>query len=121
MSGGALYIVDPAAAEDGQVEADRVSVSGVPADRQVTAGDGLVLRGTRLYVVRMFAQRNSVVELRLDQRDGTASYVREITDPSFDVPTTAALVAGDPLVVNGRFTTLPAEPDAEVYVTRIDL
>jgi hypothetical protein len=43
--------------------------------------------------------------------------VREIADLDFNVPTTAALVAGDLLVINGQFRD-PA--DAPTEVVRID-
>ena len=107
VSGGVLYVIDPATGV-----ADAVEVTGA----RLTGGDGLVLRGDRLYVVRGFG-RSSVVVLRLDRAAGTASFVEEITDPDFDVPTTAALVAGDLLVVNGQFG---APATAATEVVRID-
>jgi len=104
VSGGRLYVIDPATGV-----ADRVAVRGAT----LTGGDGLVLRGTTLYVVRGFNPRASVVVLRLGQGARTATYVREIVDPDFNVPTTAALVAGDLLVVNGQFRD-PADAPTEV-------
>jgi hypothetical protein len=109
---GKLYTVDPVTGVSDQVE-----VSGVT----LTGGDGLVLQGRTLYVVRGRNPVNSVVELRLDRRAETARFVEEITDPTLDVPTTGALIAGDLYVVNGRFTTIDDEPDAAVSVTRLDL
>jgi hypothetical protein len=109
---GDLYTVDPVTGASDQVE-----VSGV----DLTGGDGLVLKGRTLYVVRGRDPLDSVVELRLDRRAGTARFVEELTDPTLDVPTTGALIAGDLYVVNGRFDTIRTQPDAQVYVTRLDL
>lgn len=108
VSGGVLYVIDPTTGV-----ADRVEVTG----GQLRGGDGLVLRGSTLYVVRGFG-RDSVVELRLDRRAGTARVVREITDEDFDVPTTAALVAGDLLVVNGQFGDPATAPTEVVRIDR---
>ncbi len=118
VSGGVLYVVDP-----GTGVADRVEVTG----EQLTAGDGLVLDGRTLYVVRGYdspdpaRDRDSVVELRLNRGFTRAAVVDEFRDPTFDTPTTAALIAGDLFVVNGRFGTIGTTPDAPVYVTRLDL
>lgn len=115
VSGGALYEVTPAGA------ADVVEQSG----RQLTAGDGLVLDGTTLYVVYGFDGRDSVAELELSPDFEAATFVREIgeeaTTSDLDRPTTGALVGGDLYVVNGRFGTLPGNPNAPVYVSRLDL
>jgi len=52
---------------------------------------------------------------------GSARVARTLTDSDLDRPTTAALVSGDLYVVNGRFTTIGADPQAPVQVVRIDL
>lgn len=104
--GNALYVIDP---ETGV--ADAVEVRG----EQLTGGDGLVLRGSTLYVVRGFG-RQSVVQLRLQPKRGTATVVGELVDDDFDVPTTAALVAGDLYVVNGQF----GSPGTPTEVVRVD-
>ncbi len=83
----------------------------------LTGGDGLELRGNTLYVVRGFNPRASVVVLRLGQGARTATFVEEVLDRDFNVPTTAALVAGDLLVVNGQFND---PSDAPTEVVRID-
>ena len=114
VSGGALYVIDPATGV-----ADRVEVSGLPSGRtSLSGGDGLELRGTTLYVVRGFNPTASVVVLRLGQGGRTATFVEEITDADFNVPTTAALVAGDLLVVNGQFNDPPTAPTEVVRVDR---
>ena len=70
VSGGVLYVIDPVTGT-----ADRVEVTG----EQLTAGDGLVLHGRTLYVVRGYdspdaaRDRDSVVELRLSRSLRTAA------------------------------------------------
>lgn len=100
-SGGVLYRVDPATGD-----ADAFEIRG----EQLTGGDGLVLRGSTLSVVRGYADRESVVQVRLNLAKGTGQVVGELTDPDFNVPTTAAYVAGDLYVVNGQFNDGPEEP-----------
>lgn len=100
-SGGVLYRVDPVTGD-----ADAFEIRG----EQLTGGDGLVLRGSTLSVVRGYADRESVVQVRLDLAKGTGQVVGELTDPDFNVPTTAAYVAGDLYVVNGQFDDGPGEP-----------
>jgi hypothetical protein len=119
VSGGVLYVIDPVTGV-----ADRVEVTG----EQLTSGDGLVLDGRTLYVVRGYSNptdpgpdRDSVVELRLNRSFTRAAVIDEFRDATFDTPTTAALIAGDLFVVNGRFETIGTTPSAPVYVTRIDL
>ncbi len=108
VDGNALYVIDPVTGV-----ADAVEVRG----EQLTGGDGLVLRGNTLYVVRGFG-RQSVVELRLQARRGTATVVDELVDEDFNVPTTAALVAGDLLVVNGQFDDPVTAPTEVVRIDR---
>ena len=55
-------------------------------------GDGLVLRGRSLYVVRN--QDDLVAVLKLGKGLVTATKVGELTSPSLDVPTTATFAAG---------------------------
>jgi hypothetical protein len=114
VSGGVLYVIDPATGV-----ADRVEVSGLPGGRtSLTGGDGLELRGKTLYVVRGFNPTGSVVVLRLGEGGRTATFVKEITDSDFNVPTTAALVAGDLLVVNGQFNDPATAPTEVVRIDR---
>ena len=108
VSGGALYRVTPAGV------ADRIELSG----RALTAGDGLVLEGTRLYVVNGYGGNEAVVvDLAADFRSGSA--VGVLTTGGLDRPTTGAIVDGRFYVVNGRFGTLPTNPDAPVFVSRL--
>jgi Cu-Zn family superoxide dismutase len=71
----------------------------------VTAGDGLVLKGHRLYVVRNAL--GLISELRLSGQFTSAELVGETTDPSFGFPTTAVEARGRLLVVNSQFDRRP--------------
>ena len=112
VSGGDLYAVDPASGA-----AEGIAELG----RELTAGDGLVLDGRTLYVVYGFDRRDSVVEVEFDAAFTSVTFVRELTADGLDRPTTGALVAGALYVVNGRFGTLETQPDAPVYVSRLEL
>ena len=70
-------------------------------DQPVTNGDGILLAGRTLLVMRNQQERLAVV--RLDRRLRNGDVRREITDERFDVPTTIAAFAGSPYVVNARF------------------
>lgn len=111
VSGGVLYRIDP-----------RTGVAEVVEQqgRQLTAGDGLTLVGSTLYVVNGYGG-NEVVELRLSGDLESTRVVATLTDGDLDRPTTAALVAGDLYVVNGRFGTLMTNPQAPVQVVRVEV
>ncbi|MEV7520238.1 superoxide dismutase [Streptomyces sp. NPDC091371] len=64
-------------------------------------GDGLVVHGRTLYVVRNWAYAVDVFTLSGDGR--RARFVKRITDPRFDEPTTAAVYGDRLYVVNARF------------------
>jgi sugar lactone lactonase YvrE len=65
------------------------------------AGDGILLRGRVLYVVRNTA--GLVQKLRLSRTYGRATNAGSFTDPSFAFPTTIAQARGRLLVVNSQF------------------
>jgi sugar lactone lactonase YvrE len=92
---GALYQVDPATGV----------ATRIPADTPLTNGDGLVLSGQTLYVVRN--RDNEIVALDLAPDLSSATRVATLTNPAFDVPTTAARFGDALYAVNGRFTTPP--------------
>ena len=81
---------------DGSVT--RIDLGGAPV-----RGDGLVLRGRTLYAVERVGAVGSVVEIRLSGRLTEGTVVGRTTDPTFNDPTTAALVRGSLLVVNSQF------------------
>ncbi|MEI5582326.1 hypothetical protein V7S52_00480, partial [Agromyces sp. CCNWLW208] len=89
-----------------------VDLGGVP----LTNGDGLLVEGRTLYVVQNRLNLVGVVELAADGFSG--EYVDQLTDPSFDVPTTIASYANSLYLPNARFGTPPA--GAEYSANRID-
>lgn len=82
----------------------------------VGAADGMELRGSTLYVVRNNENLVTVVRLKGSMTSGTV--LGDITDPSLDIPTTAALSAGRLWAVNARFGT-PVEPDTPYWITQL--
>jgi sugar lactone lactonase YvrE len=67
----------------------------------VPAGDGLVIKGSRLYVVQNASGQIAEVKLRSAASEGEIR--SRTTDPSFATPTTAAIAKGRMLVVNSQF------------------
>ncbi|WP_199551512.1 SMP-30/gluconolactonase/LRE family protein [Streptomyces sp. N35] len=94
---GELYRVDP-----GSGHATKITLVGQDT---VLNGDGLWRSGRTLYVVQNRLNLISVWDL--DERVTTATLLRTITDPRFDVPTTAARFGDRLYLVNARFTTPP--------------
>ena len=71
----------------------------------VINGDGLVLRGNKLYVVQNFNNQVSVVMLSVDWMSGTITQV--ITDPNLQIPATATLKGNKLYVANAKFDVAP--------------
>jgi hypothetical protein len=84
----------------------------------LTAGDGMLLLGRTLYVVRN--RENVVAVVELDRAGTSGTVTDELTSESFDVPTTVAAFAGALYLPNARFTT-PQEPTTEFWATRLPL
>ena len=99
---GLLYRVDPATGR-----ANRIKLGG----ETLTAGDGILLDGKTLYVVRN--QHNVIAVVRLDPGAARGEVVREITSPEFDVPTTIAEFGHSLYAVNARFGI--ADPESASY------
>ncbi|MCJ0869503.1 SMP-30/gluconolactonase/LRE family protein [Streptomyces sp. AP-93] len=95
----ALFRVDPRTGAATRTVLDGGSVGN---------GDGLVLHGRTLYVVRNWAYAVDVFTLSGDGR--RARFVKRITDPRFDEPTTAAVYGGRLYVVNARFDADWSDP-----------
>jgi sugar lactone lactonase YvrE len=93
---GVLYSIDPSTGV-----ARTIDLAGA----SLTGGDGLLLKGDTLYVVRN--RLNQVVEIELDKRGLSGTVVAVLTSPAFDVPTTIAAHGKRLYVVNARFTTPP--------------
>ena len=102
-----LYTFDP-----GTGEAAQMDLGGASVER----GDGLLRRGLDLYVVRN--RVNRIAKFRCDAHFTTATLAQEITDPTFDVPTTIAPFGPYLYAVNARFTT-PPTPETAYTVVRV--
>jgi sugar lactone lactonase YvrE len=94
---GALWRIDPTTGKGTRIELGGASVAN---------GDGLLLSGRRLYVVRNRDNRIVLVNLRADLRRGTVT--RTIRSRNFDVPTTVARIGDRLYAVNARFGTTPS-------------
>ena len=95
-STGALYRVDP---DTGN--ASRLDLGGA----SVSAGDGILLEGSTLYVVRNQLNEIDVIDLSSNLLHGDLTDV--ITSPLFDIPTTIARFGNSLYAINARFTTPP--------------
>jgi sugar lactone lactonase YvrE len=95
---GALYRVDPQTGDTTQIDLGGASV---------TAGDGLLLQGSTLYVVRNQLNTIVVIDLSSDLLQGTVT--GQITSPLFDVPTTIAMFGSSLYAINARFSTPPTQ------------
>jgi sugar lactone lactonase YvrE len=93
-------------------EATPVDLGGV----SLANGDGLLRRGTTLYVVQN--QLNQIAVLRLGPGYQTARLVRTITDPRFQVPTTVDAFGPYLYAVNARFGT-PVTPETTYTIVRV--
>jgi sugar lactone lactonase YvrE len=102
---GKLFAIDPRSGV-----ADEIALN-----EAVTNGDGLLLDGRTLYVVRN--QQNRVAVVELDRRLTSGTVVAHITDPDFDVPTTIDDFGDRLYAVNARFST-PPTPDTEYWIAQ---
>jgi sugar lactone lactonase YvrE len=84
----------------------------------VTNGDGLLLLGRTLFVVRNVDNLVAVVQLSGSLSSGRV--VAELRDPDFDVPTTIAFTAGRLYAVNARFGTVPDPTTARYDIVRVN-
>lgn len=104
---GVLYRVDPLSGVAGAINLGGASVSN---------GDGILLHGNTLYVVRNRLNQIAVVELADNLLSGAVT--RTITSPNFDVPTTIARLGDALYAVNARFTT-PPTPETTYTIVRV--
>jgi sugar lactone lactonase YvrE len=105
---GLLYRVDPETGEATQVDLGGISL---------TSGDGLLVLGNTLYVVRN--QLNQVVVIKLKADGSSGALVETLTSRDFDVPTTVAAFGNSLYLPNARFNT-PPTPETPYWATRID-
>ncbi|WP_174188602.1 SMP-30/gluconolactonase/LRE family protein [Nocardia barduliensis] len=92
---GLLFRVDPATGATRQIDLGAA----------LPNGDGLLLRGSRLFVVQN--RSNAIAVVQLDSAGRTGTVVRRVTDPRFDVPTTVAAFGEHLYLPNARFGTPP--------------
>ena len=104
---GALYRVEPLTGVATLIDLGGASVS---------AGDGLLLRGHTLYVVRNQLNQIAVITLAPDLSSGEV--VGTITNPNFDIPTTIAEFGNALYAVNARFST-PPTPSTTYSIVRV--
>ena len=106
---GKLFRVDPATGV-----ADKLDLGGA----DLGYPDGLELLGHKLYVVRPFDNRVTVISLGAPLTSGVV--LGDLTDPSLDIPSTATVAAGRLWAVNLRFTT-PPTPTTPYWITQLPL
>jgi sugar lactone lactonase YvrE len=82
----------------------------------LTNGDGLLRRGSTLYVVQN--RLNQIAAFTLDRGYRSGTLTGTITDPDFQVPTTVAAFGSSLYAVNARFGT-PPTPDTTYAVVRV--
>ena len=99
----AVYRVDPESGIATQIDL---------AGEAVPNGDGLVLLGQTLYVVQNQVNQIGVISLSSDLRSGDLG--EPITNPLFNIPTTAAVFGDSLYVVNAKFGSPPATTDYEI-------
>jgi hypothetical protein len=105
---GLLFTVDPQTGV-----ADEIELTGGDA----LNGDGILLDGKTLYVVKNFQNRIAVIELDSDLEEGTV--VRHIGPGfGFDIPTTIDEFGKWLYAVNARFTT-PPTPDTTYSIVQV--
>ncbi|MGB7818412.1 MAG: hypothetical protein WBL35_06705 [Ornithinibacter sp.] len=110
-SAGGLWAVDPASGATTEVP-----VTGGPG---ITAGDGIEVDGSTVYVVRGSGQNEvSVLLLREAARGWTARWRGARSDTTLDVPSTATLAGGWLWAVNARFG-VPSPGTASYWITRL--
>ncbi|MFJ4562673.1 superoxide dismutase [Streptomyces caelestis] len=110
VNAGQLYTVDLKTGH-----ATKVTLKGAT---DVAGGDGLVRLGRTLYVVQN--RLNKITVWDLDRKATTATLTRTITDPRFDVPTTAARYGDRLYLVNARFTS-PQTPQTTFNAVAVSL
>jgi len=104
---GKLFTVDPAGVTD------EIELSGGDA----LNGDGILLDGKTLYVVKNVQNRIAVIALAPDLGSGLVT--GHITDTDFDVPTTIDEFGKWLYAVNARFST-PPTPDTEYSIVQVE-
>ena len=104
---GTLFNVNPDNGEAKLIDLDGASVS---------AGDGLLLDGKTLYVVRN--QRNEIAVVQLAPDFTSGELTDTISNTAFDIPTTVTEFGNRLYAVNARFST-PPTPTTKYDVVQV--
>jgi hypothetical protein len=104
---GMLFAVDAATGATSEIDLGGGSV---------TNGDGILLRGKTLYVVRN--QQNQVAVVKLARDFASGQITGTLTDADLDVPTTLASFGSRLYAVNARFGTDPG-PTVPYHVVQL--
>jgi len=113
-NGRALLVVQSATGKLFRVNPQTGRAVRVRLGYQLTNGDGLLREGRRLFVVQNRLDKVAVLRLRKSGRSG--HFVRALTRPSFDVPTTIARYRSSLYLPNARFTSPTA---TKYWITRV--
>jgi len=107
---GQLFTIDPMTGDSAMIDIGGASV---------VTGDGILLRGSTLYVMENGnapGAVNQVVVIKLKHHNTVGRVVDEITNPLFETATTMAR-RGDILVtVNSQFGGAPIDPESELVL-----
>ncbi len=109
---GTLYTIDVFNEAGPTLEAKLIDLGGA----SVSNGDGILLDGKMIYVVRNSLNNIAVIKLAPDLSSG--EYERDITNDDFDIPTTLTEFGSRLYAVNARFSTPPA-PDTAYDVVQV--
>ncbi|MDO9356723.1 MAG: hypothetical protein Q7T55_23705 [Solirubrobacteraceae bacterium] len=114
---GDLLIVQSHTGKVFKVDGDTGVSKEVPlTGGDLLQGDGILLKGNTLYVVKN--RVNQIAVVKLDMRATSGVVERTITSPRFRVPTTVARIGGDLFAVNARFGT-PSTPETDYDIVRV--
>lgn len=115
-----LLVIKSNTGELFRIDIADMSVHDVGVDAELTNGDGLVLEGRTLYVVRNANQHVMPVQMSESFDAGNAG--EPITSETFRFPTTAAYYEGSLLVVNSQFGAQQSgDPELPFTVSRVDV
>jgi sugar lactone lactonase YvrE len=99
-----------------RINADTGRATRIDVGQSMANGDGLLLVGRTLYVVRNRLNRIAVINMAANF--GSGQVTRNIASRQFDVPTTIARVGNRLFAANARFGTT-ANSSTRYWVTRV--
>ena len=114
-NGETLITVNSTDGELYRIDASTMDVTTVDMGAASVHGDGILLAGHTLYVVRD-QDHVAVIEMSADLTSGTV--IDQLTG-EFDVPTTVARFGSSLYVVNARFRPPGTPPPTEFWITRL--